>query len=84
MALTASVLYFKGEFVAELSDGRKVVQPDLNSMAIALFRAGVPSGDVEYGWRSGTCMITAGQQVALRAEVVRLEHQRRPGLSNAA
>lgn len=84
MALKASVLYFKGEFVAELSDGRKVAQNDLNSMAIALFRAGVFSGDVEYGWRSGTCMITAGQQVALSAAVLRLEHAVPPGLTNAA
>lgn len=83
MTLRASVLCFKGEFVAELSDGRKMVQPDLNTMAVALFRVGVPSCNVDYAWRSGTCMITAGQQVALSAQVSRLEREFQPEMKAA-
>lgn len=83
MAMHASILYFKNEFVAELADGRRMAQHDLKDMAQALFRAGVAPEQVDYQWRSGTCMITAGQQVALRAELARLQREV-VGLTNAA
>jgi hypothetical protein len=45
-------------------------------MAYALFSAGVPASEVRFEWRSGLRMITAGQQVSLTAEIVRLERER--------
>ncbi len=72
MALTATVALFKNAFVAELSDGRHIEQPDWHGMAEALFCAGVGANCVSYEWHNGQRMITAGQQVALRAEIRRL------------
>jgi hypothetical protein len=83
MATTAKVAFFKNEFVVDLNDGRRLEQNDLQALADALHRAGVQSNHVEYEWRPGHRMITAGQQVALRAA---LRHQERKhvGLSIAA
>lgn len=74
MATKASVMFFKNEFVADLSDGRQIERHGWRDMALALYQAGVDSGAVEYEWRTGQRMITAGQQVALRAEIRRLAH----------
>ncbi len=74
MATKASVVFIKNEFIASLSDGRRIERHDWREMALALFRAGVDGNAVEYEWRSGNRMITAGQQVALRAEIRRLAH----------
>jgi hypothetical protein len=72
MAITANVAFFKSEFVADLSDGRHVERHDWREMAKALYELGVASGDVAYEWHNGQRMITAGQQVALKAEIQRL------------
>ncbi|MBL8428278.1 MAG: hypothetical protein JNJ95_00080 [Dechloromonas sp.] len=74
MAIKAHVTYFKGEFVASLSDGRRVGRQGWREMAHALFEIGVDSTAIEYPWSTGQRMITAGQQVALRAELRRLAH----------
>jgi len=63
-------------FMATLGDGRRIRQCDLRRMAYALFSAGVLSRDVRFEWRAGLRMITAGQQVSLTAEIVRLERER--------
>lgn len=72
MAITAIVTCFKNQFVAALSDGRSIEHSDFREMGHALFCAGVMANDVQYEWREGQRMITAGQQVALRAEISRL------------
>lgn len=77
MVIYATVSFFKKEFVAELSDGRRVGQPDFRKMAEALFCAGVLADDVSFEWKAGQRMITAGQKVALCAEVRRLARERR-------
>lgn len=74
MATTANVTLFKNEYVAALSDGRRIERNCWREMARALFDAGVPGNAIEYEWRNGGRMITAGQQVALRAEIRRLSH----------
>jgi len=83
MAITASVSLFKNEFVAELSDGRHIERHDWREMAEALFCAGVQASGVEYVWRAGQRMITAGQQVAMRSEI-RRQALRHEGQSVAA
>lgn len=83
MAIYATVAFCHHEFVAELSDGRRLAQPDFRAMAEALVHARVKEGDVQYEWKAGQRMITAGQQVALRAEMRRLEREF-VGLSIAA
>lgn len=71
--IEATVAFFKNEFVAALSDGQRIEQAGLRDMAQALHRAGVSAGAVHYEWQTGQRMITAGQQVALKAEIKRLE-----------
>lgn len=83
MTISANVILFKDEFVAELNDGRRLEQSEIKSVALALYRAGVRAHRVHFEWRNGTCMITAGKQAALRAEINRLEREPR-GLSVAA
>lgn len=73
MTIQASVLLHKNEFIAELSDGQRIVQADLRGIAGALHQAGVLAGDARCEWRAGHRMLTAGQQVALNAELRRLE-----------
>jgi hypothetical protein len=74
MAITASVAFFKSEFVAALSDGRRIECHDWREMAQALYEIGVQCSAIEYQWHTGQRMITAGQQVALKAEIRRLAH----------
>jgi len=74
MTITASVAFFKSEFVAALSDGRRIERHDWREMALALYELGVDDTAVEYEWHNGQRMITAGQQVALRSEIRRLAH----------
>ena len=73
MSITSNVGYFRNAFVAILSDGRHIEQPDFLLMARSLVHAGVPANSVFFEWKSGQRMVTAGQQVALRAEMRRLE-----------
>ena len=82
MAIQASVSLVKNVFVATLGDGRRIKHVDLNKMAYALFRAGV-SSDINFEWRAGLRMITAGQQVSLIAEMTRLKREQ-PKLTIAA
>jgi hypothetical protein len=84
MATTANVMFFKNEFIAALSDGRHIERRDWREMALALYRAGVDGGSVNYEWGSGQRMITAGQQVALRAEIRRLAQASNVRLGAAA
>lgn len=84
MAIQAIVTFFKNEFIAHLSDGKHIEQQDLNEFAEALYRAGVPANAVQYEWNAGQRMITAGQQVALRAAIRRKEHEHHTGFSIAA
>lgn len=71
----ATVSMIENRLVAELSNGRQIDRGDFRAMAEALFRAGVSAHAVQYEWRAGQRMITAGQQVALRAEIAHLTHQ---------
>lgn len=73
MTISATVAFSKNEFVAVLSDGRQLEQPEFREMAHALNCAGVHASEVQFEWQAGQRMITAGQQVALRAEMRRLE-----------
>lgn len=84
MATQASIVFVKNQFVATLADGRCIQQTDLHELAEALFRAGVHAGDIQYEWSAGQRMITAGQQVALRAAIRRKEPQPPATLAIAA
>lgn len=86
MTISANIVLFKNEFVASLSDGRHIEQSDLREMANVLHRAGVLASDVQFDWSgsAGQRMITAGQQVALRAEMRRLAKVKVNGLAIAA
>lgn len=75
MAVKATVGFCQNKFVAQLSDGRRVERPNFRGMAQALVSAGVRTEAVEFEWKTGQRMITAGQQVALRAEMHRLEQE---------
>jgi hypothetical protein len=73
--LQASVGLSISQFVALLSDGRRIERTDMNDLAHELYRHGIKAKYVEYEWRSGQRMITAGQQVALLAAVRHHERQ---------
>lgn len=73
MTISASVVLENNEFVAELSDGRQFRQSGIHEVAGVLHGAGVLACDVQYEWHPGHRMLTGGQQVALTAEVRRLE-----------
>ena len=75
MAIYATVAFCHNQFVAELSDGRCIERPEFREMALALVHAGVHPGDIEFEWKAGQRMVTAGQQVGLRAEMRRLERE---------
>ena len=83
MASKTSVSLVKNVFVATLGDGRRIKHVDLNKMAYALFHAGVLPSDINFEWRAGLRMITAGQQVSLIAEMTRLKREQ-PKLTIAA
>ncbi|WP_434516022.1 hypothetical protein AB6Q56_05010 [Dechloromonas sp. ARDL1] len=86
MTTTASIILFKNEFVATLSDGCRIQKSELRELADALIHAGVHINGVQFEWNgsSGQRMITAGQQVAFRAEMRRLERRQVKGLAVAA
>ena len=75
MTIQAIILLIKNEFIAELSDGRQIKQPEFRAMAFALYSAGVAAKNTQFKWRNGHRIMTAGQQVALTAEIVRLERE---------
>ena len=86
MTTTANITLVKNEFIATLSDGRHFEKGDLREMAGILAGAGVHACDVNFDWNgsAGQRMITAGQQVAMRAEMRRQERQPPKGLAVAA
>lgn len=87
MTLHASIAHFKNQFVAQLTDGRSIEQADFRSMARALYGVGVVEADISFDWCPGQRMVTAGQQVALRAEMKRLaktDTSSKPNLAIAA
>ncbi|MBU3696879.1 MAG: hypothetical protein FGM13_09300 [Dechloromonas sp.] len=69
MALQASVAQFKNQFFAQPNDGGSIEQADFRSMAQALYGLGVVEADISFDWCPGQRMVTAGQQVALRAQI---------------
>ena len=75
MADHATVSLINDVFVARLGDRRRIKHADLDEMACALSLAGVLASDVRFEWRAGLRMITAGQQVALSAEMRRLQRE---------
>ncbi|HYO26979.1 MAG TPA: hypothetical protein VER68_01790 [Azonexus sp.] len=85
MANQANIALVRNVFVATLGDGRRIKHADLSKMAYALFCAGVHASDVRYEWHAGLRMITAGQQVGLSSELLRLERENTPvKLTNVA
>ena len=80
----AKVSLIQNVFVATLSDGRCIEQPDTRHMAYALFRAGVLAEELKFEWRTGCRMLTAGQQIGLSSEMRRLEREGRHDLLIAA
>ena len=75
MTTCATVTIVEGRFIAALSNGQQLDRSDFREMADALFRAGVLADDVRFEWGDGRRMITSGQQVALLAELRRLERE---------
>ena len=73
MSIRANVLLCRNEFIAELSDGRKIEDADLLAFSQALHGAGVQSRDMHCNWRAGHRILTAGQQVAMKAALRKLE-----------
>lgn len=69
MAITANIGVFNSEFIASLSDGHSIEAASLRELANTLFRVGVVPGNVQYQWRAGQRMLTAGQQAAFAAEM---------------
>ena len=83
MVIQANIALLTDQFIATLSDGQRIERSGLRKMADALHRAGVKANAVHYEWRAGLRMITAGQQVALRA-AIRLHEKQSSGLSISA
>ncbi|MDZ4315838.1 MAG: hypothetical protein U0989_13860 [Azonexus sp.] len=83
MGIKANIALLTDQFIATLSDGQRIERSGLGKMADALHRAGVKANAVSYEWRAGLRMMTAGQQVALRAEI-RLHEKQSSGLSASA
>ena len=75
MKIQAIIVLIKNEYIAELSDGRQIRQPGFLAMAFALYSAGVMAKNTQFDWRAGHRIMTAGQQVALKAEIQRLERE---------
>ena len=72
MAITANVGALPDGFVASLSDGHSIEAAGLGELAKSVFGVGVAAGDVQFDWRAGQRMLTAGQQAAFAAEMRRL------------
>lgn len=69
MQVTAIVSASRTDFCATLNDGRCIQVDDLYALARGLICLGVPAHAVKFEWRAGQRMMTAGQQVALAAEM---------------
>lgn len=77
MTIVAHVGGLEDKYLAALSDGRSVEAGDLGALAGALYRSGVSSEGVNFGLRAGHRLLTSGQQVALYAEIRKLERRSR-------
>lgn len=75
MSTQATVTLMGNTFFANLSDGQRLERSDFRAMAEALVRAGVTTSDVRYEWGEGRRMLASGQQVAMLAEMRRLERE---------
>lgn len=75
MFISATVAAIGNLYVAKLSDGRIVEEPDLRGLATALNSAGVLSQELAFDWHAGQRMMTAGQQVTLRASMRGMERR---------
>lgn len=75
MAIVAHVGGVKDKYLATLSDGQRLEAGDLIVLARTLYRRGVASEAVDFGLRAGHRLLTSGQQVALYAEIRRLERE---------
>jgi hypothetical protein len=56
-------------FIANFDDGRSFEASDMYALAKVLVSSGISVQRVGYEWRAGQRMMTAGQQVALAAEM---------------
>ncbi|MBK7900400.1 MAG: hypothetical protein KA603_10695 [Azonexus sp.] len=80
MVISAGVAGARDRYLATLSDGQRLERPDLRALAQALHGAGVSAGRVSSVRHPGQPIITAGQEVALVAEIRKLEgHSSRDG-----
>ena len=68
MTIKANVALRSNEFVAELSDGQRLVKASLRDMAQVLVEMGVGANETICEHRNGLRILTAGQCVALKAE----------------
>lgn len=87
MTTTASIILIKNQFIATLSDGQHFENSNMRALAEMLGKAGVKGCNVSFDWNgsSGQRMITAGQQVAIRAEMRHFEmHPAKKNLAVAA
>ena len=75
MPIHATVSLYRNQFVAVLSDGWCIERPDFQSMALALVHAGVHASDVQFEWKVGQRMITAGQKIGMCSKMRELERE---------
>ena len=73
MSISVIVVATKDFFVAKSSDGWQMEAHTLSDLAKELHFHGVTAKAVRCQWQPGERMMTAGQQVALNAEIRRLE-----------
>jgi hypothetical protein len=73
MAISAGVAGARDCYLATLSDGQRLERPNIQSLAQALYGAGVSASRVSGVRQAGRPIITAGQEVALVAEIRKLE-----------
>lgn len=69
MLVSAIISASRTEFCATLDDGRRIEVEDFFALARVLIGLGVPAHALKFEWCAGQRMITAGQQVALAAEM---------------
>lgn len=69
MAIKANIGALPTGFVASLSNGHSIEASHLCELAKSIAHLGVAAGNVQYHWRAGQRMLTAGQQSAFAAEM---------------
>ena len=67
--ISASIGGCQNGFVATLSNGRHLKAADLRALASELHGLRVTADRLSFEWNAGQRMLTAGQQVALYAEL---------------